>query len=168
MQLGAPVRHRCECQEKKKFELLGAIDFKRAGFWTAFKMQRNLEPNAQKKVSEWCHASTTPERHIGGLLEANPPAAVVVVVCSDQFCCCLSGCCSFAAGRKENSLPVGGLLHCFSLVALRWHRCRHARICFGCCCCYLWPFLRFHHFHCNNLSHLAISVCCGVFVMCKK
>ena len=51
-----------------------------------------------------------PERHIRGLLEANPPTAVVVVVCSDQFYCCLSGCCSFAVGQKENSLPVGGLL----------------------------------------------------------
>ena len=154
--------------KKRNLNCWGQLTLVAQAFGLPLKCNRTLNRTHKKKASEWCHASTTPERHIRGLLEANPPAAVVVVVHSDQFCCCLSGCCSFAVGRKEDSLPAGGLLHHFSLVASRWHRCRCARICFGCCCCHLWPFLCFHHFHCNNLSCLAISVHCGVFVMCKK
>jgi len=96
--------------KKRNLNCWGQLTLIAQAFGLPLKCNGTLNRTHKKKASEWCHASTTPERHIRWLLKANPPTAVVVVVCSDQFHCCLSGCCSFAAGRKENSLPVGGLL----------------------------------------------------------
>ena len=93
--------------KKRNLNCWGQLTLIAQAFGLPLKCNGTLNRVHEKKASEWCHASTTPERHIRGLLEANPPAAVVVVVCSDQFHCCLSGCCSFAAGQKGEQFAGG-------------------------------------------------------------